>query len=207
MAWWRARSSAPAGTAASTSAVTSVLLCGRVIFVPLPGSSSARVAARKPFSIRLRSGVECCCRMSNAQWWLVMTSPSAVRKPPEQPPPTRTAAARRPAPSRLHSASGGISSPSRRSSWGSMSRICWGVHFPSTAWASPAASAQSRAAMSGRLVFFMAGVVYPRVPAMRRALRRAGGGRAQRPRAAARWVGSRSPPGRWPARSERRPGS
>src|SRR4051812_38087808 len=58
---------------------------------------------------------------------------------PAEHPSMRTAASSRPAPSCVHSFSGGTASPSSRSHFGSCSNTCSGVHFPSTANAPDAA--------------------------------------------------------------------
>ena len=49
-------------------------------------SSSAFVFARKPFSIRFRSGVELYWRAPWTQWWFVTISPSGETNEALQPP-------------------------------------------------------------------------------------------------------------------------
>ncbi len=143
-AFCRVRSSAPTGTAASISFVTSVKLRGTWMRAPLPGSSSSRLFARKPWVMRSFCGVLCSWMMPKTQWWLVMIRPDSEMKAPEQP-PMFTVPASRPVP-RLgsHNLLGDTWRPWAFSHAGSSSRTCWGVHFPSPASAGAATSERSR---------------------------------------------------------------
>src|SRR5690606_6557813 len=107
-----------------------------------PDSSSPRVAALKPDSIRFFSGVEFNCRLPYAQWWFVTTRPWGDTKLAVHPPRETTAPIG--CPVRSASCPGGSSSPASCSG-PAISGSCCGTHMPSPARAGPAHAASANA--------------------------------------------------------------
>src|SRR5690606_7402608 len=95
-------------------------------------TSCSRLAALKPFAIRLLSGVELSWIAPYAQWWLVTTRPSGETKLAVQPPNETTALI-----GGLVRSARSFGSPLKpaASSCAAISGSCEGIHMPSSAWA------------------------------------------------------------------------